>query len=63
MPATKKSRPAEKSSLAAGAFATLIAFVFGIDDPDVLLALPIVVGTVAGAVTWLVERSFPDDAA
>lgn len=52
----KRTRPAEKTSFVVGAFATLIAYVFEIEDPQVLGALPIVIGTVAGAVTWFVDR-------
>jgi hypothetical protein len=47
-------RPAEAGGVAA-AVALLIGRFAGIEDPDVIVALGIVVGFVPAAVTWLVE--------
>jgi hypothetical protein len=57
MPAPPRisSRPAETSGLAA-AFAVLIGYVLGIDDPAVIAALAVAVGVIPAAVTWLVVR-------
>ena len=49
-----RRRPAETST-AAGALAVLVGYVLGIRDPEVLVALTVVLGTVPAAVTWLVE--------
>lgn len=47
-------RPAETAGVAT-AIAAIIARIAGVDDPDVLTYLIIVVGAVPGAVTWIVE--------
>jgi hypothetical protein len=46
--------PAEATGVA-GALALLVAKALGVDDPDTIVALAIVVGFLPAAVTWLVE--------
>lgn len=48
-------RPAETGAIAA-AIALLVGKLLGVDDPDTLTALGIVVGFVPAAITWCVER-------
>lgn len=48
-------RPAETTSLVAGAVAFLVCRVAKIDDPTTLGAVTIVVGAIPAGVTWLVE--------
>lgn len=48
-----RQRPAELSGVA-GALAILVAYLFGVDDPEVIVALAIVLGFVPAAVTWVV---------
>ncbi len=48
------TRPAEISGVA-GALAYLIAYLFGVDDPGVLVSLGIVIGFIPAAVTFAVE--------
>lgn len=45
-------RPAETGGVAA-ALALLVSRLLGVDDPDVVVALGIVVGFVPAAITWL----------
>lgn len=58
MPRTKrnlaKRRPAETGG-AAGAVALLLARVLGVDDPDTVYAIGIVVGFLPAGITWLVD--------
>jgi len=49
-------RPAETTAIAS-ALALLICKLAGVDDPDVLVALGIVIGFIPAAVTWIVELS------
>jgi hypothetical protein len=49
-----KQRPAETTTLAS-AVAVLIAYVLGLDEPEVVLALAVVLGFVPAVVTWVVE--------
>lgn len=46
-------RPAETTT-AAGALAVLLGYVLGIRDPEVLVALTVVLGAIPGVVTWAV---------
>jgi hypothetical protein len=48
-----KTRPAETTA-AASAIALLVCKLLGVDDPDVLVALGIVIGFIPAAVTWIV---------
>lgn len=50
---TVANRPAESGGIA-GAFALLICHLFGVDDPDVLVAIGLVIGFIPAAITWLV---------
>lgn len=55
-----KSRPAESTSLLAGAVAALVAPRVGVTDPSDIAALAIVLGAVPSLVTYvagLVERA------
>lgn len=56
-----KKRPAETAGVASAA-ALLIARLAGIDDPDTIVALGIVVGFIPAGVTWLVETFRPSGA-
>jgi hypothetical protein len=47
-------RPAESSALV-GAVVVLICALLGVDDPNVLAALTIVVGAIPAIVTWIVD--------
>ena len=53
-----RQRPAEAGGVA-GAVALLIGRVAGIDDPDVIVALGVVVGFLPAEITWLVETIKP----
>lgn len=53
-----RSRPAESFGVA-GALSLLIARLLGVDDPDVIVSLAVVIGFLPAAVTWLVERFRP----
>ena len=48
-------RPAESATLTAGIAAFVIAKLLHIEDPDVLLYLPVCVGAVPGVVTALAD--------
>lgn len=48
------TRPAETAGLA-GALALLITRLAGVTDPDVLVAVGIVIASVPAAVTWVVN--------
>lgn len=50
-----KDRPAETGTVA-GALAILIAYVLGIDDGTVLIALTVVLGAFPGVITWIVNE-------
>lgn len=50
-----RARPAETAGLA-GAIALLTAHVLGVDDPDVIVALAVVVAAVPAIVTFLVVQ-------
>lgn len=50
---TPARRPAETGSLA-GAAAILVGRLVGIDDPNTLVALTVILGFVPAAITWLV---------
>jgi hypothetical protein len=52
-PAIIKRRPAESVGLA-GAVALLIARALGVDEPDVIVGLGVVVASLPAVVTWLV---------
>lgn len=52
----RRARPAEKGTAIVAAVAAVIAYALNIDDREILLALPILVGAVPGAITWFVER-------
>lgn len=54
LPTLVQERPAEVSTGAA-ALAVLIAYFAGLDDPEVLVALAVVIGLVPASVTWLVN--------
>ena len=47
-------RPAESAGLA-GAAAIVLADLLGLDDPQVITALAVVVASLPAVVTWLVE--------
>lgn len=47
-------RPAETGGVAS-ALALLLAYVFGVDDPGVIVAIGVVIGFVPAAITWCVE--------
>jgi energy-converting hydrogenase Eha subunit B len=51
-----ESRPAETGGFAA-AMAVLICYLLGVDDPGLLAALTVVVGTLPGIITWIVVQS------
>jgi hypothetical protein len=49
-----RARPAESLSVA-GAVAILAARLLGVDDPDTIVAMAVVVGAMPAGFTWLVE--------
>lgn len=51
--ATPTRRPAEAGSLA-GAAAILVGRLVGIDDPNTLVALTVILGFVPAMITWVV---------
>lgn len=51
------ARPAETVTGVAGAITVLVAAVFDITDRDVLIALPVLIAAIPGAVTALMEWS------
>lgn len=51
-----KNRPAESASLLAGALAALIGPAVGLDSPEEVAALAVVLGAIPGIVTFLVEQ-------
>lgn len=51
---TVARRPAEVGGVA-GAVALLVGKAAGIDDPDTLLAMGVVVGFIPAAITWAVS--------
>lgn len=53
MPALASKRPAEVSGLA-GAVVLLIAWLAGVTDPALIVALGVVVGSIPAMVTWSV---------
>lgn len=53
---TLARRPAE-SLTGAGALTVLIVYGFGIDDPQVPVALTVVLGLLPAAVTWIVSTA------
>jgi len=48
-----KTRPAETTAIAASV-ALLICKAAGVDDPDTLTAMAVVIGFIPAAVTWIV---------
>ena len=54
MASLPERRPAETGGVAGGA-ALLLARAFGVTDPDVIIALGVVVGFIPAAITWTVE--------
>lgn len=54
-PALVASRPAESAGVA-GSAALLIGHAAGIDNPDVLVALGVIIGAIPAAVTFLVVQ-------
>ena len=48
-----QSRPAELAGMV-GAVALIVARIFGVDDPQIIAAIGVVVGFVPAAVTWVV---------
>jgi mannose/fructose/N-acetylgalactosamine-specific phosphotransferase system component IIC len=48
-----KRRPAETSAAAAAA-AAILARALGVDDPDTILAMAVLIGAVPGVVTFIV---------
>lgn len=48
-------RPAETGAIA-GAIALLAGYFFGIEDPEVLLSLGVVIGALPAGITWVVEK-------
>lgn len=57
-----RSRPAESSGLA-GAVALLIGYAAGIRDPEIIVAMSVVIAGLPAVVTGLVERFRRDDRA
>jgi hypothetical protein len=51
-----KNRPAETLT-AAGALGVLVAQFLGLDDPEILTALIVLIGVLPAGITWLVELS------
>lgn len=51
---TPAARPAETTT-AAGALAVLVAYNLGLDDPQVVVSLAVVLGALPGIVTAVVE--------
>lgn len=49
-----RRRPAETTA-AASAIALLIANLAGVDDPEILTALAVVIGFIPTVVTWIVD--------
>jgi hypothetical protein len=49
------ARPAETATGVAGAIAVLVAAVFKLTDPQVLLALPVVIAAIPALVSTLVD--------
>lgn len=50
------TRPAETVA-AGGSLGLLIAYVFGVRDPQTIIAIGTGIGLMPGAVTWLVDRT------
>lgn len=48
-------RPAETTA-AAGAIVLIVGRIAGIDDPDVLTAMAILIGAIPAVVSWFVDR-------
>lgn len=57
----RRRRPAETSAGIVGAITTVVAFVFRIKDAEVLRVLPIIIGAIPGAITWVVSRRWESD--
>lgn len=53
-PVTETTRPSETAGVA-GALGLLIARLFGVQDPDTIVAIGVAVGFVPAAVTYLIE--------
>jgi hypothetical protein len=58
---TATSRPAETGGIA-GALAVLIAHAFGLNDPDVIVALIVVIGAIPTLITAIVAYRHGADA-
>lgn len=59
VPQIVKNRPAETATPVAMAVAGLIAKIAGVEDPETVFYIAVVVSFVPAAITWLVNRFRP----